>query len=156
MAGIEIRTVTSDSWPDVVDLFERPGPRGGTPFTAGCWCQYWHLRGKAYDAGWGASNRARLEAQVKGGELPGLLAYADRTPVGWCRLGPRESFERLETSPTLRRVDDEPVWSVVCFSVHVSARGKGIAAALLEGAIAHATSGGAGSSRRTRFPPATT
>ena len=119
------------------------GPRGGMPFTAGCWCQYWHLRGKAYDTGWGDANRARLERQVADGEVPGLLAYVDDVPMGWCRLGPRETFERLEHSAKLARVDDEDVWSLVCFSVHVSARGSGIAAALLESAIGHATSYGA-------------
>lgn len=140
---IEIRPAAPDRWSDVVDLFERPGPRGGTPFTAGCWCQYWHLRGKTYDAGWGDANRARLEKQVAKGDAPGLLAYADGVAVGWCRLGQRETFERLQHSAKLARVDDSDVWSLVCFSVHVSARGKGVARALLEGAIAHAGSHGA-------------
>jgi GNAT superfamily N-acetyltransferase len=140
---IEIHPATPERWADVVDLFERPGPRGGTPFTAGCWCQYWHLRGKAYDEGWGAANRARLERQVVSGEVPGLLAYVEGAPVGWCRLGPRETFERLERSPKLARVDDEDVWSLVCFSVHVSARGQGVATALLEEAASRAAAAGA-------------
>jgi GNAT superfamily N-acetyltransferase len=139
---IEVRTATPERWADVVDLFERRGPRGGTPFTAGCWCQYWHLRGKAYDEGWGDPNRARLEQQVVSGDVPGLLAYVQGAPVGWCRLGPRETFERLEHSPRLARVDDEDVWSLVCFSVHVSARGQGVATALLEAATAHAAAHG--------------
>ena len=141
--SVEILAVTPARWPDVVSLFERPGPRGGAPFTAGCWCQYWHVRGKAYDAGWGLPNRERLERQVEEGSAPALLAYLDETPVGWCRLGPRGTFERLESSPKLARIDDEDVWSLVCFSVHVSARGQGVATALLEGAVEHATSQGA-------------
>jgi GNAT superfamily N-acetyltransferase len=140
---IGIHPATPERWSDVVDLFERPGPRGGLPFTAGCWCQYWHLRGKAYDAGCGDVNRARLEQQVSGGDVPGLLAYADGAAIGWCRLGPRETFERLESSAKLARVDDEDVWSLVCFSVHISARGKHVATALLESAIAHAAARGA-------------
>jgi GNAT superfamily N-acetyltransferase len=140
---IEVHPATPERWPDVVDLFERSGPRGGTPFTAGCWCQYWHVRGKAYEAGWGEANRALLESQVAAGDVPGLLAYVDAVPVGWCRLGPRETFERLESSSKLARVDDEDVWSLVCLSVHVTERGKGIAGVLVEGAIAHATSRGA-------------
>ncbi len=140
---LEIRPATAERWADVVDLFERPGPRGGTPFTAGCWCQYWHLRGKAYDAGWGDPNKARLEQQVAAGDVPGLLAFDEGFPVGWCRLGPRETFERLERSPKLARVDDEDVWSLVCFSVHVSARGRGVATALLEEALSLAAARGA-------------
>lgn len=143
MPPIDVRPATPERWADLAELFERPGPRGGMPFTAGCWCQYWHLRGKAYDAGWGDTNRARLERQVADGEVPGLLAYVGDVPMGWCRLGPRGTFERLEHSAKLARVDDEDVWSLVCFSVHVSARGSGIAAALLESAIGHATSYGA-------------
>lgn len=141
---IEIHPVTPDRWRDVSDLFERPGPRGGIPQTNGCWCQFWHLRGKAYWAGHGAPNRKGLEEQVRSGSEPGLLAYVEDEPVGWCRLGPRESFERLEQAAKLRRVDDEEeVWSVVCFYVHPSAKRNGVASALLEAAMAYASSHGA-------------
>ena len=130
-------------WDDVTDLFERKGPHGGTPQTDGCWCQFWHLRGKAYWDRHGAENRKRLEAEIRGGHEPGLLAYVDDVPVGWCRIGPRESFERLEHSRKLARVDDEDAWSVVCFYVHPAAKRKGVAAALLDAAIARATALGA-------------
>jgi GNAT superfamily N-acetyltransferase len=138
-----IEVVTSDRWDDVIDLFERKGPHGGNPQTNGCWCQFWHLRGNAYWDGHGAENRSRLEAEIRGGTEPGLLAYADGGPVGWCRLGPRESFERLEHSRKLARVDDQATWSVVCFYVHPSAKRKGIASALLDAAIVRATGHGA-------------
>lgn len=140
---VEVRVATPDRWEDIIDLFERRGPRGGTPQTNGCWCQFWHLRGKAYWSGHGAGNRARFENEVRGGREPGLLAYVDRAPVGWCRLGPRESFERLEHSPKLARIDDEDVWSVVCFYVHPSSKRNGVATALLEAAIARAAAHGA-------------
>lgn len=140
---IEIHPAVPGRWDDVVDLFERRGPRGAAQFTAGCWCQYWHQRGKAFDPADPEGNRERLRAQVEGGEEPGLLAYADGVPVGWCRLGPRETFERLEHSPSLARVDDEPVWSLVCFAVAPAAKRQGVASALLEGAVAHAAAQGA-------------
>ena len=140
---IEVRAASPERWHDLVDLFERRGPRGGTPQTNGCWCQFWHLRGKEYWAGHGAPNRARLETEIRGDGVPGLLAYSDGIPVGWCRLGPRETFDRLEHSPRLARVDDEEVWSVVCFYVHPAAKRKGVATSLLHAAMAHATSRGA-------------
>ncbi len=143
MAAIDVHVVTPDRWPDVAELFERRGPRGGNPQTSGCWCQFWHLRGKAYWAGHGAPNRARLEAEIRRGDEPGLLAYLDGIPAGWCRVGPRESFERLEHSPRLARVDDEAVWSVVCFYVHPAAKRKEVASTLLEAALAHAAAHGA-------------
>jgi GNAT superfamily N-acetyltransferase len=80
---------------------------------------------------------------VKTGSEPGLLAYVDGVPAGWCRIGPREMFDRLEHSATLRRVDDEPVWSVVCFYVHPTAKRKGVARALLAGAESLAARHGA-------------
>jgi len=140
---VEVVPVSADRWSDVVDLFTPKGPRGGTPMTDGCWCQFWLLRGKEADAAWGAKGRRRLNDEVKRGTQPGLLAYMDGVPVGWCRIGPREMFDRLENSATLRRVDDEPVWSVVCFYVHPSAKRMGVAGALLKGAEAHAARHGA-------------
>jgi GNAT superfamily N-acetyltransferase len=141
--AIEVHPAAADRWQDVAALFQRVGPRGGTPITDGCWCQFWHVRGKAFGAGWGTPHRARLEQQVRSGGEPGLLAYLDGEPAGWCRLGPRESFDRLEASRTLARVDDEPVWSVVCFYVHPSAKRRGVASSLVEAATGHAAARGA-------------
>ncbi|MBA2643785.1 MAG: GNAT family N-acetyltransferase [Actinobacteria bacterium] len=136
---IEVEAATPDRWNDVVSLFERQGPRGGDPQTNGCWCQFWHLRGNAYWDGHGTPNRKRLEEEIRGGAEPGVLAYVEDVPVGWCRVGPRDTFERLEHSSKLARIDDESTWSVVCFYVHPSAKRKGVASALLDAAIARAT-----------------
>ena len=142
-AKVEVVPVTPERWPDLVDLFTRKGPRGGTPVTDGCWCQFWLLRGKEASEKWGAPGRRRLQAEVKRGTEPGLLAYLDGVPVGWCRIGPRAMFERLAHSATLRPVDDQPVWSVVCFYVHPAAKRQGVARALLAGAERLAASHGA-------------
>jgi GNAT superfamily N-acetyltransferase len=63
--------------------------------------------------------------------------------VGWCRVGPRVSFERLAHSRTLAPIDDEPVWSAVCFYVHPAAKRQGVASALLDGALELAAAAGA-------------
>ena len=140
---LELRPAAADRWDDLADLFRRRGPRGGTPIVAGCWCQFWHLRGKAYGEGLGAPNRRRLRAELRCSPPPGLLAYEDEVAVGWCRVGPRERFDRLEASPRLARVDDLPAWSVVCFYVHPSAKRQGVASALLDAATAFAARHGA-------------
>jgi GNAT superfamily N-acetyltransferase len=44
-------------------------------------------------------------------------------------------MERLVRSRTIPLVDDRPVWSVVCFLVRTGYRRKGVAQALLQGAI---------------------
>ncbi len=134
---------TQDRFPDVADLFTRKGPRGGTPQTDGCWCQFWRLRGSAHWDGQGAGNKAGLEDEISSGAEPGLVAYLEGTPVGWCRVGPRESFDRLEHSRKLARVDDEVTWAVVCFYVHPDAKRQGVASALLDAAIERAVAHGA-------------
>jgi GNAT superfamily N-acetyltransferase len=143
MPRIDVKPVTPRRWDDVADLFTRKGPRGGSPQTDGCWCQFWRLRGKDWRSGHGAGHRRKLEEEIRGRKASALLAYVDGEPVGWCRLGPRESFDRLEHSPRLRRVDDEDVWSVVCFYVHPSAKRSGVATALLDAAIDYAARKGA-------------
>jgi GNAT superfamily N-acetyltransferase len=71
------------------------------------------------------------------------VAFDGDRAVGWVSLGPRSDFERVERSRVIPRVDDRPVWSIVCFAVSASARGQGVARALLEGAIDHARERGA-------------
>ena len=119
-------------WEDVADLFTRPGPRGGIPIASQCWCQYWVTRGGGY---WAGDNDEKLREQLREGAVHALLAYVDGVPVGWCRLGPRDSFERLAHARTLAPVDDLPVWSVVCFYVAPDAKRQGVASALLEAAV---------------------
>jgi GNAT superfamily N-acetyltransferase len=139
--SVEVRAVTAADWEDVVALFTRPGPRGGVPIPSQCWCQYWHTRGGGY---WDEGHRERLERQLREGRAPALLATAaGGATVGWCRLGPRSSFERLAHSRTLAPVDDEPVWSIVCFYVHPAAKRRGVASALLDGAVELAAAAGA-------------
>lgn len=143
LSSIDVHAATPERWDDVADLFERKGPHGGLPQTDDCWCQFWHLRGNAYWDGHGMGNRRRLEAEIRSGTEPGLLAYVDDVLVGWCRVGLRESFDRLEHSSKLVRIDDQDVWSVVCFYVHPSAKRGGVAATLLEAAIERAAAHGA-------------
>ncbi len=89
------------------------------------------------------ANRAELRALVDAGEPPGLIGYLGRKPVGWVSLGPREDFAKLQRSPVMKPVDDQRVWSIVCFVVPGEHRGQGIARALLGGAIAYAKKRGA-------------
>ena len=140
---MQTRVATSAYWGEIVSLFERPGPRGGTPIPSQCWCQYWHTRGREYWEGHDGRHRARLEEQLRLGSAPALIAFVGDEAVGWCRLGPRESFERLAHSKTLAPVDDQSVWSVVCFYVHPSVKRQGVASALLEAAVELARERGA-------------
>ena len=61
-------------------------------------------------------NRTDCGSRRRFASLPArTLAFRDGEAVGWCRVGPREQFARLEASPRLARIDGVPVWSLVCF-----------------------------------------
>ncbi|MCC6830885.1 MAG: GNAT family N-acetyltransferase, partial [Thermoleophilia bacterium] len=94
-------------------------------------------------AGPAAAPPAALAASADRDPAPGLLALADGRAVGWCGLGPREEFIRLERSRHLGRVDDLPVWSLVCFFIRRDARGRGVAKQLLAAAVQYAQAHGA-------------
>lgn len=136
-ARFEIHPVTPDRWNDLEALF---GPRGAC---AGCWCMFWKLPRGDYSRGKGEGNRRALRALVRGGGEPGLLAYADGAPVGWCAVAPRPAYPGLARSRVLAPVDETPVWSVPCFFIARGWRRKGVTVRLLRAAAAHAASRGA-------------
>ncbi len=87
--------------------------------------------------------REALHDQARSDEPPGLVAFDGDRAVGWVSLAPRERFARLEHSKVIPRVDDTPVWSIVCFAVSQTARGRGVGRALLDAAVDYATERGA-------------
>jgi GNAT superfamily N-acetyltransferase len=133
---IEVLPLTRERWNDVETLF---GPRGAC---GGCWCMFWRLPRGEFSRGKGEGNRRAFQALVRRGEEPGLLAYADGVPVGWCALAPREAYPSLARSRVLAPVDDKPVWSVSCFFIARGWRRKGVTVALLRAAAAHAAARG--------------
>jgi GNAT superfamily N-acetyltransferase len=103
---------------------------------------YYRRSGGGSGTGPGGPNRAAMKALIEGGTVPGLLGYLDGRPVGWISLGPREDYEKLKRSPVMKPVDDKPVWSIVCFFVDKTARGRGVSAKLLKAAVDYARSRG--------------
>jgi GNAT superfamily N-acetyltransferase len=104
---------------------------------------HWRRSAAEYERGKGKGNRDALRRLVAGGATPGLLAYSGGAPVGWCAVAPREAYPRLERARVLKRIDDRPVWSVVCLFVAKECRRRGVSVALLEAAAAFAASRGA-------------
>jgi GNAT superfamily N-acetyltransferase len=134
---IEIHPLTPDRFTDLEQLF---GPRGAY---GGCWCMYWRIARSEFKAGQGAGNKRALRRLIDDGTVPGVLAYRDGEAVGWCSIAPRREFASLNRSRTLKPLDDEPVWSIVCFYVHPLHRGEGLVGELIEGAVAWARRRGA-------------
>ena len=137
LGGITVLPAMPERWADLEGLFGAKGAYGG------CWCMYWRLPRKAFDAGKGEPHRQSLRELVDEGRVPGLLAYADGQAVGWVSLGPREDFPTLERSRILKRVDDQPVWAIVCFYVARHKRRQGVMRALIAGAVDYAAQQGA-------------
>jgi len=135
--------LTPERWPDL----EAISNARGCSVARGCWCMYYRRSGTRGPLPRGTThaeaNRADLKALVDGGEPSGLLAYRGKVPVGWVSIGPREQYAKLRRSPVMKAVDDQPVWSIICFVVPSEYRGQGVAHALLQGAIAYAGKHGA-------------
>lgn len=108
-----------------------------------CSCQRWRMTSSEFRTSTKEERVGRLSGAVAGGIPIGVLAYQDDLPIGWCSIAPRETYLSLERSRVLPRIDDVPVWSVVCLYVASAARGSGVAVALLEGAVAYACEAGA-------------
>jgi GNAT superfamily N-acetyltransferase len=134
---LTFHTVTKERWKDLARLF---GPRGAC---GGCWCMSWRLAKKEFDAGKGENNRRAMKKIVDSGQVPGILAYDGAEPVGWCSVAPRDVFPRLDNAPTLKRIDEVPVWSVVCFYIASGYRRSGVSVQLLKAAVEYVkTQGG--------------
>jgi GNAT superfamily N-acetyltransferase len=132
--------LTPERWNDFEALF---GPRGAC---GGCWCMWWRIKRSDFDHQKGDANRLALQQIVASGEVPGLLAYYRLTggpPVGWCSVAPRDAFPALERSRILKRVDDQPVWSAVCFFIAKTYRRQGLTISLLRAAVEYARQAGA-------------
>jgi GNAT superfamily N-acetyltransferase len=126
---LEFHPVTPDRWPDFEALFGKRGAYGG------CWCMWWRLTRREFEAGQGEGNRQAMKKIIQSGRIPGILAYAEQAPVAWCSVAPREEFGSLNRSPVLKRIDDQPVWSIVCFFVAKSHQGKGMLQQLIPAAV---------------------
>lgn len=137
LLDVTCHPLSADRWQDFEMLF---GPRGAT---GGCWCMYWRLPRAQFTTHKGEGTRRAFQHLVESGEIVGVLAYAEGRPVGWCAIAPREHYPVLERSRILKRVDEVPVWSVVCFFVSKAFRGKGITTTLLRAAVEYARQRGA-------------
>ena len=132
----EVRPLTPDLWPHLVDLFGDRGP------VARCWCMYWRI-GSDYRKRPATTNKADFRKVVQRGPAPGLLAFDGERAIGWCQLTPRAELPWLERTPKLKTIDDEPVWSISCFYIRKGYRRRGVTSALIAAALDVARRAGA-------------
>jgi GNAT superfamily N-acetyltransferase len=137
LSKLKFYSVTPRRWKDLENLFGERGACGG------CWCMLWRLPRSKWQQQLGERNRKAMKKIVDSGEVPGILAYSDGQPIGWCAVAPRERFQLLERSRIMGKVDEKPVWSVVCFFVAKPFRQKGMSVAMLKAAAEYAGKKGA-------------
>lgn len=138
---MEIQPLTAERMADLADLFASNGT------TRGCWCMWFVLPRKEFDAGWRGGNRERFAEFAACGPPAGVLAYDAATPIGWCAVGPRSRYPRAIGPRSLLRErdrsEDDAVWLVSCFFVRVGYRRVGVTGALLDAAVDLAAEHGA-------------
>lgn len=121
------------NWDGFYEVVGVKKPGGG-----GCWCMSYR------DSRLSNAERAvymRAECERESG--PGILAYVDDEPAGWCSIAPRSSYRRLMNSRTIPFLDDRDAWVAVCFVVRGGFRRRGLMGVLLDGAVEHARAHGA-------------
>jgi len=134
---LNFEPVTPDRWADLETLFSERGVQNG------CWCMYWRIKRKEFEQNYGAGNNNSLKGIVESGLVPGILAYYQENPVGWCSVAPREDFPVVLRSPTLKPIDDKPAWSITCFFVTRPYRTSGLTHLLIKAAVRYAKEHGA-------------
>lgn len=135
---IAFQPLTPSTWNDFELLFGKHGA------SYGCWCMFWLLKNSDFRHNQGDGNHDAMQNLVfRGEQSPGILAYVDQHPAGWVALAPRENYLRLANSRILSPLDDQPVWSIVCFFVARKFRRQGLNLQLIQEAICFAKDHGA-------------
>lgn len=125
---LTIKPLGQQEWPALEDLFGKAGASNG------CWCMYWRI-GPRYHERPRAENKQDLSELASSQQAPGLVAFDGDVAVGWCELAPRADLPWLAQSRYFPPVDDLPVWSIPCFYIRRSHRGRGVTGALIEAAV---------------------
>jgi GNAT superfamily N-acetyltransferase len=107
-----------------------------------CWCLSHRLDARTNRSLVGPERGAYVEELTRRDVAPGVLAYDGDEVVGWAAVAPRAGLP-FARSRRIPHVDGLPVWSVWCFRVRPGHRGRGLAHALLDGAVAYARRQGA-------------
>jgi GNAT superfamily N-acetyltransferase len=132
--SIEVRPAVTARFDDVATVL---GPKN--PASTVCWCLSHRLDAKTNRSLVGPARGELVRELCDRDIAPGVLAYDGDEVAGWAAVAPRSELP-FARSRKIPHVDDLPVWSLWCIRVRPGHRGKGIAGALLEGAVDYARS----------------
>jgi GNAT superfamily N-acetyltransferase len=137
VVSFDVRPATSDRFDDVATIL---GPKN--PTSSVCWCLSHRLDAKTNRSLVGPARGDYVRELCSREVAPGVLAYDGDEVVGWAAVAPRAELP-FARSRKIPHVDDLPVWSIWCVRVRPGHRGRGIAHALLAGAVDYARAQGA-------------
>jgi GNAT superfamily N-acetyltransferase len=133
MPHFEIRPVEKQNWADFENLFLSKGA------PSYCWCMADRITKEERLHDSKECRKTYIKRRVDESVPIGLLAYGDDgSPVAWCSVAPRDSFQSIGGDERL-----EGVWSITCFYIKREYRRKGLAKRLIESAKAYAETNGA-------------
>lgn len=140
--AVRIEPLTPAHVEDYLNFFDHErGPAfADNPEWASCYCHYYHVAPAIH---WpsldGNANRAAMRERIVSGEMEGFLAYAAQGVVGWLNAQPyhklRHAYARLRIPAPVLPVAPHEAAAIVCFVVAAGWRRKGVARALLHGAL---------------------
>ncbi|WP_431709768.1 GNAT family N-acetyltransferase [Glutamicibacter uratoxydans] len=135
MSTWEVHPVTEDRFDDFVSVLN-PTRRENH-----CWCLSHRLPAGEIRALSGGGTRAdAMRCLTQRKHAPGVLAYRDGVPVGWCSISPRSDIPLMVASKKYHPIDEVPVWSIICVVVRSGFRRQGVTQHLLDGAVQYAVS----------------
>src|ERR1041385_4906524 len=98
---VTFRPLSAKTWDDFEELFGSRGACGG------CWCMSWRLGRPEFEKGKGKRNHDAMKRLAAGKRSPGIIAYVDGRPAGWCAAAPRETYLRLAPPRGLRPLPEQ-------------------------------------------------
>lgn len=136
MSEIRVSEASSERFADVEHALTGGGDGGS------CWCQWWMLPNKDFDAITSDERRDMLRRDLDAPVASALVAYIDDVPAGWVKVSARPDQPRLARTRAFQQspepFDDSSVWAITCFVVRREFRGEGVSTVLLSAAVDHA------------------
>ena len=126
---LSLEPLTMNNWKQFEELM---GEKGGC---GNCWCMLFRLPYKEFQANKPDGNKKLMQEIVCKSGHTGLIALYKKDPIGWIAFAPREEYQKIEKSRTLKRIDDKPVWSITCFFIRKEFRRMGVSQMMIKKVI---------------------